>query len=1030
MKWRVPGHRGRLLVLLLLPVYPGWGAAEAASAGNAMRAGGTAELTVSIEDASSREGGTVEFRVVLSEERAVPLQVPWELTPGTAVAGVDYRPVEGGTLRIPAGATEGSIRIRTLEDRVREPDDVFTVSLLDVLPIPPDGALLSEDAHTATGTILDDDGGFEIPDENLEHAIWAELGKAGGESLTAEDLASLTRLNIDGNGIADLNGIAFATNLTQFWMSRSEVTDLSPLGHLPSLTSLRLGRGSIRNLSPLSGLTDLQELSLNDNSISDLEPLRRLARLERLYLGGNDIVDVEPLQDLANLDTLGLQRNLVADLAPLGRLFALRLLDLEANAVSNLGPLRNLNRLRSLELADNSISDLAPLAALDRLVFLDLGRNAVTDLAPLLGAADVSHGGRVYLHDNPLDEESLAVHVPALREGGADVHTVSVSVGDASAPEGEPLNFRVFLSAPVTEPVDLVWRVERRRYSTHGVDYVAPRDEFSELTIPAGDTEAMLTVQTSLDHEDEPHEPLLVNLWAPPWVSRWADHPGFPTGVTMSHPENPIEGVGLILEPGSPMRDIPFVGSADHEMRQGVVRIVNRHRGVPTAVHIEAFDDLGDAPEPVTLSIRSGEARQFVSRDLERGNAIKGLSAGVGAGRGDWRLRVQSNDIEAYAYVRTGDGLLTGMHDLIPLTSVGYFVPIFNPGRNPNQVSWLRLTNTGERTARVRITGVDDAGNSPGSQVNLNVAPGRSRLISSSDLESGAGSGVDGALGRGTGKWRLFVASNVRIGVMNLLESPTGHLSNLSTLAAELESEDGAGDAWLVPLFPSAMDAKEREGFVRVINRGDETAEVLITARDDSRWTYDPVTLTVAAGAAAQLNSHDLESGNRDKGLPLGVGAGDGDWRLELTSAQDIDVGGYVRTRDGFLTSMHDRVPGGAEGYYVPIFNPARNVRQASFLRFVNRSPRSAAVRVQAVDDRGRSPGEEVLLYVGRESARNLSSGVLEEGLRGLDGKIGRGYGKWRLSVTSSRPIEVMNLMETPTGHLVNLSTQPLEMRR
>ena len=192
--------------------------------------------------------------------------------------------------------------------------------------------------------------------------------------------------------------------------------------------------------------------------------------------------------------------------------------------------------------------------------------------------------------------------------------------------------FPVFLSAPVTEPVDLLWRVERRRYSTHGVDYVAPRDEFSELTIPAGDTEAMLTVQTNVDHEDEPHEPLLVNLWAPPWVSRWADHPGFPTGVTMSHPENPIEGVGLILEPGSPMRDIPFVGSADHEMRQGVVRIVNRHRGVPTAVHIEAFDDLGDAPEPVTLSIGSGEARQLVSRDLERGNAIKGLSAGVGAG--------------------------------------------------------------------------------------------------------------------------------------------------------------------------------------------------------------------------------------------------------------------------------------------------------------------------------------------------------------------------------------------------------------
>ena len=32
----------------------------------------------------------------------------------------------------------------------------------------------------------------------------------------------------------------------------------------------------------------------------------------------------------------------------------------------------------------------------------------------------------------------------------------------------------------------------------------------------------------------------------------------------------------------------------------------------------------------------------------------------------------------------------------------GYFVPIFNPARNVNQVSWLRMINLGTRAANVR----------------------------------------------------------------------------------------------------------------------------------------------------------------------------------------------------------------------------------------------------------------------------------------------------------------------------------------
>ena len=176
----------------------------------------------------------------------------------------------------------------------------------------------------------------------------------------------------------------------------------------------------------------------------------------------------------------------------------------------------------------------------------------------------------------------------------------------------------------------------------------------------------------------------------------------------------------------------------------------------------------------------------------------------------------------------------------------------------------------------------------------MRIPAGETRALSASDLERGTG--VSARLGDGTGKWRLIVESDEPMQVMSLLESPTGHLSNLST-SAEPESTDGES-MFRVPLFPSASDAQGREGFVRIINRGSQAATVRVSARDDSGWSYDPITLSLDAGRAVQLSSHDLESGNPRKGLPDGTGPGEGNWRLELRTAQDVHVGAYIRTRE------------------------------------------------------------------------------------------------------------------------------------
>ena len=142
---------------------------------------------------------------------------------------------------------------------------------------------------------------------------------------------------------------------------------------------------------------------------------------------------------------------------------------------------------------------------------------------------------------------------------------------------------------------------------------------------------------------------------------------------------------------------------------------------------------------------------------------------------------------------------------------------------------------------------------------------------------------------------------------MGLLESPSGHLTNLSTAPTVRH-----GDALVVPLFPSASDPHGRQGVLRIINQSDERGDVYIKAYDDSEWDYRSLSLTIEANAAVHLNSDDLELGNADKGLRGRTGAASaGDWRLRITTDLDVEALAYVRHRDGFLTSMHDVAPAG-----------------------------------------------------------------------------------------------------------------------
>ncbi|MCY3623330.1 MAG: PQQ-dependent sugar dehydrogenase [Gammaproteobacteria bacterium] len=483
---------------------------------------------------------------------------------------------------------------------------------------------------------------------------------------------------------------------------------------------------------------------------------------------------------------------------------------------------------------------------------------------------------------------------------------------------------------------------------------------------------------------------------------------------------------------------IPTFAPKSHETRQGFARVVN-HGETTATIEMEAFNAAGQRHGPVTLALEAGHARHFNSADLEDGNEDKGLSGSIGAGAGDWRIELRGDGLEVLSYMRTEDGFVTSLHDTAPLLGpvtvvdhddgersyeYRYDVPIFNPGRNINQVSMLRLVNPGDHAADVTITGIDSQGASGENAAALTLARRASRSIPAADLESGEGLNDAQGLGTGAGKWRLVVASNQPILVAGLLASPTGHLTNLSTVP-DNKTTEGMSTTHFVPLFPAHGDANDRQGFVRIINRGDNDGSVEIRVQDDTNGDFEALTLPVQANQSVHFNSEHLETGEGADWTD-GIGSGQGDWRLTLSSELDLDVLAYIRrTSDGFLTSMHDFVRRtGTDTYEVAFFNPGKNTDQVSHLRILNTGAQDASVSISGTDSAGGPSTGTVVLTVPAGTARSFSSQELEAGHDDFSGALGTGTGKWRLTVTSEQPIRVMSLLENrETGHLTNLST-------
>ena len=437
------------------------------------------------------------------------------------------------------------------------------------------------------------------------------------------------------------------------------------------------------------------------------------------------------------------------------------------------------------------------------------------------------------------------------------------------------------------------------------------------------------------------------------------------------------------------------------------------------AVTIAARSDTGVVREETSFRISGNAVFAFNSDDLEYGNADKGLT-GIGTGDGDWHLTLDSDlPLTVSTYARSADGLLTEMNRTVPRDPDGiHRVMTFNPKSAMRRVSQLRLVNPHERPVTITVKGIDDLGADSAGQVTVTLAANEARTLTAGHLE-------DRGLGDGAGKWRLFVTATEPITVMNLMRTISGHLANLSS-APEPELEDhipypdypGFGETGaVIPLFTSA-DAF-RQSFARIVNRSDAAGTVIVEATDDIGTVHGQFRLPIGAKQALHFTSDDLENGNRGRGIPA-IGGGTGAWRLTVRSERtgvrpfedsildllDLQVLAYLRTQDGFLTTLHDLVYD-VGNHQIPVFNPAWDTRRESILRVINTVNRMTAVTVRGYDDAGAEGDAPVTFTLRPNEATILTSRQLESS------GLGDGTAKWRLLVSADNPVGVMNLMRT-----------------
>lgn len=149
-------------------------------------------------------------------------------------------------------------------------------------------------------------------DKVLEREI-RELINNYSEPIYKRQLLSITKLELSGRGIVDLQGLESMENLIYLDLSNNEISNIDSIKKLINLKKLVLHKNKIGSIKVIESLTKLEELDLSNNLIGDITALGGLSQLTRLDLSKNGIVSISSLGGLINLQYLSLYENKISD---------------------------------------------------------------------------------------------------------------------------------------------------------------------------------------------------------------------------------------------------------------------------------------------------------------------------------------------------------------------------------------------------------------------------------------------------------------------------------------------------------------------------------------------------------------------------------------------------------------------------------------------------------------------------------------------------------------------------------------------
>lgn len=224
-----------------------------------------------------------------------------------------------------------------------------------------------------------------IPDPNLKRVIEEALWLTDP---TPTDMLSLTDIEYGTvQGISDLTGLEYATNLNVAWLAANNITDLSPLSELTNLYILYIDNNP---LDADAYTTYIPQIIANNPTI-DLNYDILIPNIDLKIIIENNLGVINPsvfdMQGLTDLDITN-----IADLRGLEHAVNLTTATICCSNLADISPLTDLENLEYLLLYYNQISDISPLVGMSNLISLDLVGNPLNTSA--------------YCHDIPVIESN------------------------------------------------------------------------------------------------------------------------------------------------------------------------------------------------------------------------------------------------------------------------------------------------------------------------------------------------------------------------------------------------------------------------------------------------------------------------------------------------------------------------------------------------------------------------------------------------------------------------------------------------